>query len=246
MADEPNPTPSPTPAPAPAPETLGNAPEARNPDGSLKTNPTPSPDQKTPDTSTAKPSDAPKPVDAKKPAEPGVVPEKYDLKAPEGYEIDPKMVEEFTPIAKELGLTNEQAQKLADVWNKHSIESAEAPYKAYEEFRTKGRDEIVKDPALGDGKDNLKPEVRTNISKVYDAIGDAKLIEAFKADMDLTGSGDRPSFVRVMNAVGKLLSEGTLVKGSGASPLGQTSSGNAAKPSAAQALYPNNPSSARS
>ena len=227
--------------------TQGNDATARTATGEIK-------DQQatqtvtTPQDETAKSTDT-KASDAKtdtKATEPGVVPEKYDLKAPEGYEIDPKMVEEFTPIAKELGLTNEQAQKLADVWNKHSIESAEAPYKAYEEFRTKGRDEIVKDPALGDGKDNLKPEVRTNISKVYDAIGDAKLIEAFKADMDLTGSGDRPSFVRVMNAVGKLLSEGTLVKGSGASPLGQTSSGNAAKPSAAQALYPNNPSSARS
>ena len=242
MADEPNTTPVVTP---------GNDAAARTPTGEIKdqqatqTVTTPQ-DTKATDTSTdTKASDA-KTEDAKKPAEPGVVPEKYDLKAPEGYEIDPKMVEEFTPIAKELGLTNEQAQKLADVWNKHSIESAEAPYKAYEEFRTKGRDEIVKDPALGDGKDNLKPEVRANISKVYDAIGDAKLVEAFKADMDLTGSGDRPSFVRVMNAVGKMLSEGTLVKGSGASPLGQTASGNAAKPSPAQALYPNNPSSARS
>ena len=228
--------------------TQGNDATARTTTGEIKdqqaTQTVTTPQDKTAtDTSTDKSSTETK-TEAK--TEPGKVPEKYDLKAPEGYEIDPKMVEEFTPIAKELGLTNEQAQKLADVWNKHSIESAEAPYKAYEEFRTKGREEIVKDPALGDGKDNLKPEVRTNISKVYDAIGDAKLIEAFKADMDLTGSGDRPSFVRVMNAVGKLLSEGTLVKGSGASPLGQTSSGNAAKPSAAQALYPNNPSSARS
>ena len=228
--------------------TQGNDATARTATGEIKdqqaTQTVTTPQDETAKSTDTKASDA-KTEDAKKPAEPGVVPEKYDLKAPEGYEIDPKMVEEFTPIAKELGLTNEQAQKLADVWNKHSIESAEAPYKAYEEFRTKGRDEIVKDPALGDGKDNLKPEVRANISKVYDAIGDAKLVEAFKADMDLTGSGDRPSFVRVMNAVGKLLSEGTLVRGAGPASTGQTASGNAAKPTPAQALYPNNPSSAQ-
>ena len=234
---------------------MGNDAAARNPDGSLKdsaalaTDQKTTTDTKTADTSTDKAADT-KATDTKtddktKDDKAAGPPEKYDLKAPEGYEIDAKLVEEFTPIAKELGLTNEQAQKLTDLYNKHSIESAEAPYKAYETMRTDWRAEVAKDPVLGDGKDNLKPEVRANISKAYDAIGDAKAVEAFKAAMDLTGAGDNPAFIRAMNSWGKLLSEGTLVRGAGPASTGQTATGQADKPTPAQALYPNNPSSAQ-
>ncbi len=230
---------------------MGNDAAARNPDGSLKDSAALATDQKTTTdtktaaTSTDKAADT-KATDTKtdnktKDDKAAGPPEKYDLKAPEGYEIDPKMVEEFTSIAKELGLTNEQAQKLTDLYNKHSIESAEAPYKAYETMRTDWRAEVATS-ALGDGKDNLKPEVRANISKAYDAIGDAKAVEAFKAAMDLTGAGDNPAFIRAMNSWGKLLSEGTLVRGGSPSPGGQAQPGKIASP--AQALYPNLPSSA--
>lgn len=52
-----------------------------------------------------------------KPAEPKeadkpVVPEKYaDFELPEGFQMDTKALEEFMPLAKELGMTQEAAQK---------------------------------------------------------------------------------------------------------------------------------------
>lgn len=48
-------------------------------------------------------------------AEPSV-PEKYELTAPEGTELDSKAVELFEPVARELGLSNDRAQKLAGLW----------------------------------------------------------------------------------------------------------------------------------
>jgi len=49
------------------------------------------------------------------------VPEKYDFKAPaawseKGWELDTKLIETATPIFKELGLSQDQAQKLVDFY----------------------------------------------------------------------------------------------------------------------------------
>jgi hypothetical protein len=40
------------------------------------------------------------------------VPEKYEFKAPEGFVVDEALAAEFTPVLKDLGLTQEQADKL--------------------------------------------------------------------------------------------------------------------------------------
>ena len=181
---------------------------------------------------------------AKAKAEPGKVPEKYEFKAPEGGTLDEKAIAEVTPIFKELGLTQEQATKLFDIAAKRDLAAAEAGRKAFDEMRAGWRGDIVKDPALGDGKDGLRPEVRANIDKAVQAIGDAKQVSAFKAAMDQTGVGDHPAFVAAFNTLGKLLSEGTLVKGGNPATTGQTAPGAAVRPSPAQAMYPKLPSSA--
>ena len=192
-------------------------------------------------TDTAKTGDDKK-TDAK--AEAGKVPDKYDFKAPEGQKLDDKLIAEATPIFKELGLDNAQASKLVDLYNKVITDSQSAGAKAVETMRGDWRNEVVKSADLGNGTDNLKPEVRANLSKVMDAVGDAKAVSAFKQALDLTGSGDNPAVIRGLNAIGKLLSEGSLVTGGGPSKLGQSAPGAAPK-SAASALFPNLPTSSR-
>lgn len=76
------------------------------------------------DGSTKPPAEAPKPGDEKKPpvedkkpepSKPLGAPEKYEaFKAPEGVTLDPKAMEAFQGVAKELGLSQDQAQKLVD------------------------------------------------------------------------------------------------------------------------------------
>lgn len=53
-------------------------------------------------------------ADKKAAAAGDVVPEKYDLKLPDGFEGDPAVVERTAADARELGLSNERAQKLLD------------------------------------------------------------------------------------------------------------------------------------
>jgi hypothetical protein len=42
------------------------------------------------------------------------VPEKYEFKAPEGTEFDPKVIETYSGAAKQAGLSQETAQKLIE------------------------------------------------------------------------------------------------------------------------------------
>ena len=44
-----------------------------------------------------------------------VIPEKYEFTMPEGRELDVEMVEKVTPLFKELKISQEGAQKLADL-----------------------------------------------------------------------------------------------------------------------------------
>jgi hypothetical protein len=223
--------------PAVPAQPLGNDPATRTPEGTIKdpaleTKPTSSSEAKPEATSTeAKP-------DAKAETKPDAgAPEKYDFKAPEGQTLDAKTIEAVTPIFKELGLTNDQAQKLVEFQAARDTAATDAAYKAYETTRTDWRKEIVGSD-LGDGKEGLKPEIKKNIDTAIGALGDAKAIEGFKAAMDLTGAGDNPAFVRAMSKLGSLLAEGTPVRGTAPSPAGQSAPGTA-KPSPAAAMYPN-------
>lgn len=233
---------------------LTNTTEARTTDGTLK-------DQGTTtltDTSTTTDKTVDKPVEGttllteaddktekiedKKPAE--GAPEKYEaFKAPEGYEFDEKGQAEATTLFKELGLNQAQAQKLMDVYAQKSIEAqkdaTESAATAYAEMRKSWQDEVRADPEIG----KILPAVKATIGRALDSLGDKALTDNFKAAMDLTGSGDHPAFVKTFYKLAQAVVEGSHVAGAGPSPLGQTSNGTAKRPTAAQAMYPNLPSS---
>lgn len=170
-------------------------------------------------------------------------PETYaDFKAPENYTLDPKMIAEAAPIFKELNLSQDQAQRLVDLQAKLSLAAAKAPQETYEALRNTWRTEAAAHPDL---KGRLGPggEVSTTIGKAIDTLG-PDLAKDFRAAMDLTGAGDNPAFIRAFYKLATAVSEGTHVTGKGPSPEGQRAPGTNAKPTPAQALYPNLPSAA--
>lgn len=233
MAEEPNPTPSQTPPPT---EPMGNSPEARNPDGSLKDTQT---QPKAPETE-KKPEENSKPEGEKKPETKTGAPEKYEtFKAPEGYELDDALVAEVTPIFRELNLDQASAQRLVDFYGKKITAVADGPYEQFVNTRNEWRKGIIANTELGNGTDGLKPEVLKNINAAIEYGGPA-LAREFREAMTITGAGDNPAFVKAFNILGQLVGEGTLVRPGNPSPGGQRRSGEA--PSAAQALYPNLPS----
>jgi hypothetical protein len=167
-------------------------------------------------------------------------PDKYaDFKTPEGFELDAEVAGEAGAIFKDLNLSQSDSQKLVDLYIKHAKNAFEQPFNAYMEKRQEWRDEINSDPEIGGSK---LSGVKVSIAKLIDSFGDRKTAEAFREAMDYTGAGDNPAVVRGLYALSKHLTEGGPVRGGGPSTEGQRAPGEG-RPSAAQAMYPNLPSS---
>lgn len=168
------------------------------------------------------------------------VPEKYEpFKVPEGFTLNEEVAIEAGTIFKELGLSQDQAQKLIDFHTSKTREAAEAPGKLWADTQKEWTDKVIKDPALGDGKSGLKPEVKATIAAAIDFLGPT-LAPKFRQAVDFTGAGNNPDIVAGFYALGKLVKEGSHVSGGGPSKFGQSAPD--AKPaSIAAAMFPNLP-----
>jgi hypothetical protein len=149
------------------------------------------------------------------------VPEKYDFKLPEGFALDEELAKSFEPVARELKLTNEQAQKLADVYAAHAKAQAEAHSTQWlAQVKTWG-EEVQNDKEIGGEK--FKPSIQAAIA-ARDKFGTPALM----AILDSSGFGNHPEVVRFFARVGQSMSEDVFHQG------GTTS----APRSAEQVLYP--------
>lgn len=152
-----------------------------------------------------------------KPTEP-VVPESYDLKMPEGIELDTASAEEFSTIAKELKLDQAAAQKLADVAAKQAQRQVERHAKLVESWV----EQVKTDKDLGGDKltENLAVA-----RKALDTFGTPELRDVLNA----SGLGNHPEVIRAFYRAGKAISEDKFVAGSPKGP----------ETDAARKLFPN-------
>jgi len=148
-----------------------------------------------------------------------VVPESYDLKMPEGVELDEAAASEFTAIAKELKLDQAAAQKLADVGAKMAQRQVEAHAKLVETWT----EQVRTDKEIGGDKLDENLGIAR---KAIDAFGSPEL----KALLNSTGLGSHPEVVKLAYKVGKAISEDRFVSGA---PKGNVSN------DPAKRLFPN-------
>jgi hypothetical protein len=154
---------------------------------------------------------------------------------PEGYELDPTVMQQASEIFKGLNLPQTDAQKLVDFYVSKTSESANEPYKLWHETQEKWVAEVKNDPVLGPRLN----EVKTTISRAIDGLNDPRLARDFREAMDYTGAGNNPAFIRAFYKLAQMVTEGGHVTGTGPSPAGQRRQGE--RVSAAQAMYPNLP-----
>lgn len=132
-----------------------------------------------------------------------VVPESYELKMPEGVQLDSAAAEEFTAIAKELKLNQEAAQKLADIGAKMATRQAEAHAKLVETWT----EQVKTDKEIGGDKLDENLGIAR---KAIDTFGSPEL----KALLNSSGLGNHPEVVKLAYKVGKAISEDRFVTGS--------------------------------
>jgi hypothetical protein len=171
-------------------------------------------------------------------------PEKYeDYKLAEGLTLAPEVKTKVDTLFKGLGLNQAQAQSLIDFYGEQATASLKAPFEAYKQMTDSWAEESKNHPDLR-GKLGPGQEVNVRIAKALDGIGDAKLASDFRELMDLTGAGNHPAFIRVLDHFARRVTEGSHVAGNGPTKDGQSAPGKAPA-SAAAAIWPNLPSASR-
>lgn len=148
--------------------------------------------------------------DKAKPAETKPEDVKLELKFPEGFEKDEAVLGEFLPLAKELGLKQEGAQKLVDLFAKAQASAQEKIFQGVAEQPKAWLGELKADKEFGGEKfDVTVREARRAIEK----FGSPEL-KAFFRD---SGLGNHPMLVKFAAQAGRALAEDSSAgKGSGA------------------------------
>lgn len=136
------------------------------------------------------------------------VPEKYEVKAPEGMTIDSAVLDAVSPVFKELGLSNEGAQKLVDAYAPQVTAMLERQQQeamtAYANIKKEWKAETIKELGVNSDKELAYA---------------AKFINAFGSDdlrkvLDDTGLGNNIHFVRALIKAGKAFGTDTFPEGS--------------------------------
>ena len=146
------------------------------------------------------------------------IPETYDLASviPEGYELDQERMDSFTAIAKEAGLSQENASKLAAYGIQMMQESAQA---VQQEFVSRVHDwEEQAKTELGAEFTNTVRQAARGIEVME------KKIPELRTMLSETGAGNHPVMIKAMAMVGKMVAEenGDKLLG-GQSQAGETS-----------------------
>lgn len=132
-------------------------------------------------------------------------PEAYEFKAPEGAELDKDAVAQFEPIARELNLSQEQAQKLVDLYGSKVMpqlmkQQADTWQKQVADWGTSAKEDAEIGGDKFDG--NL-----TRAKQAMDKFATPQLREF----LETTGMGNHPELIRVFVKVGAAMSEDSLV-----------------------------------
>ncbi|WOC01657.1 MULTISPECIES: peptidase [unclassified Providencia] len=141
--------------------------------------------------------------DDKKPV--SAAPEKYEFTAGKDQKLDKEAVAAFEPIARELGLSNEQAQKIVDVYGSTIMpQIIKQQNEAWQQQTTEWAETIKADKELG------SVESIGNAQKAMDQFGTPEL----KQYLNDSGLGNHPELFRIFSRIGKAMSEDGFVNGS--------------------------------
>lgn len=133
-----------------------------------------------------------------------VVPEKYDLKVPEGSPLDASHVEKVAALAKERGLSNEEAQAIVDRDNQTISGFANGQQEQFKKQQEVWKEQSSKDSEFGGAEFAKNAELS---KRVLERFGSDELRFA----LDATGLGNHPELIRFVYRIGKMMSEDQLV-----------------------------------
>lgn len=130
----------------------------------------------------------------------------YEFKFEEGVEVDPETLGNLKELSKELGLTPEQAQRIADLGAAQSQKWVALQEQAITEASNQWVEAVKMDKEIGGDKlgENLGLA-----KKALDQFGSPELTKL----LDESRLGNHPELIRAMYRIGKAISDDALVPG---------------------------------
>lgn len=156
------------------------------------------------------------------PDAPPTVPEKYEFKVPEGFNLDPAAIEAFTPLAQKFKLSQEGAQELVDLHMQQVAAFQKGQQDAWVKQQQDWAAEFKADKEFGGP--NLEASIRA-ANAALNKFASKEDIEAIKS----LGLSNLPPLVRILARSHKLMAEDKLHQGG---------SSHDATPSLASAMFP--------
>lgn len=133
-------------------------------------------------------------------------PENYtEFTFPEGVQPDTALVEAFTPVAKELGLSQENAQKLVDMYAQRQIADAQAFMQSFQDTREGWRNEMKQWPNSAEVRADALRVLKSNL-----ATPEFRQLVTGNKDSWL---GDHPAVVRFLANIAPLIKEDSMLDG---------------------------------
>lgn len=154
-----------------------------------------------------------------------IVPEKYELKMPDGSPLDPEAITRVETYAKANKLSNEEAQQLLEVEHTAVKSFADKQNANMETLKNTWAEESKNDKEFGGQAFAQNVELSR---RVVDKFGSVQ----FKAALNDTGLGNHPELIRMLSRIGKAIGEDELV-------VGRTAAKQEEKVTADKKLYPN-------
>lgn len=172
-------------------------------------------------------------------------PEAYELnttvKDAEGkdvaVEVDPELLAKATPLFKELGLTNEQANKIAPLAIDIQNQVVAKQNDDFAAMRTQWAKDAKADPDIGgknwDSTISLAAKALDHFgakSNIQDVDGQKVETNDFRVLLNDTGLGNHPVMLKIFRSIGQSIAEDTKLEGGDANP--------ATKKSREEIMYP--------
>jgi hypothetical protein len=139
-------------------------------------------------------------------------PDRYDLSL-EGFSIDPVLVQNADPVLRDLGLSNDAANKLMPVAREIMARTQETVMRQIEDAAAVQKktwyDAFVADPEIGGAR---RSETEHFAAKGLDALG-YRDGHPFRDALNASGFGNHPDMLRAFRRLGELVGEdGGLVR----------------------------------
>jgi hypothetical protein len=147
-------------------------------------------------------------------------PVEYAFSVPEGVTLDEEIGNELKEFAKERKMSPEDAQKLLDLGVKQRLKEAET----FQKQRDEWRENIRTDKDIGGEKLEASLSLAKRVVDTFGTPGAQELLNN-------SWMGDHPELVKTFVAIGKAISEDTLVTSAGSISVDEKT--------IAQRMYPN-------